>query len=724
MYIRLLLIASIALMANQIILAQSLKIEYPEYTTDIAIQGNTLWQATSNSLYKSDLVTGQMLKEISYPLGYNNPFGMTTDHNNNLWFFSPYYGVARYDRQGNWQVWDSLNTPIFKGFFLNNIAFDPSSNRIFLLAPGNYKTPDKGFVFDGNSWQEDPHTNGITGGYGTSSLYEGGQHGKLIYAVSDSLMYRDQGKWIGIKKIGKNVYAQSIAFDTSGALWVMTYGDYNRLFRYDNINSNPTYVEKTKIEITHMHFDQNNNHWLATQKNGLLQRMPDKTYKTYPNTFFGYDKTVPIKKIWSDTLGRLWLAQNFDFLFTITLWQDGSPVQNLINKSPQFGITGIDRDGNLWIGGNSRLLTRRKRLSDSYEHYPLYPLFNQATFFFPAVIKQGKGDEMWLLGKQNNTFLHFNGTSWENHFAPGTNGYNTLQNDANGNIYFSSSSGISQYDPIMKQWNSLEIKAFGDNIAVVGGYDFDAQNQLWFVAEEGLGMRKTDGTVAVFFPPFQFKSYPEVELKVSPNGNIYLTLVKQNDNSGYLYEFDPVNYLWKEIDLPEKWASFAIRRDTYNYEWHIDKKGRIWLTYKDDTTYKVWYYESGNWKNIIGLPNSFPDHFVSDLDNNVYLDYRYVFATISFNSSNTSKHLESAAFTPLHLSPNPASESFWVKIPESSQGRLTLQDMQGRVVREQMVKTDQNNGFLVERMGLSAGLYVVLFKQENGHLSIGKVVLD
>ncbi len=134
MYIRLLLIASIALMANQIILAQSLKIEYPEYTTDIAIQGNTLWQATSNSLYKSDLVTGQMLKEISYPLGYNNPFGMTTDHNNNLWFFSPYYGVARYDRQGNWQVWDSLNTPIFKGFFLNNIAFDPSSNRIFLLA--------------------------------------------------------------------------------------------------------------------------------------------------------------------------------------------------------------------------------------------------------------------------------------------------------------------------------------------------------------------------------------------------------------------------------------------------------------------------------------------------------------------------------------------------------------------------------------------------------------
>lgn len=113
----------------------------------------------------------------------------------------------------------------------------------------------------------------------------------------------------------------------------------------------------------------------------------------------------------------------------------------------------------------------------------------------------------------------------------------------------------------------------------------------------------------------------------------------------------------------------------------------------------------------------------SDFDDNVYFDYGYAFTTISFNPTNSSKHIESASPTSLHVYPNPAQGSFWVKIPDDTDSRLSIFDAQGRMVRETRMKAAQNDLF-VERLGLSAGPYFLLFEHEDGRISVGKVMLD
>ncbi|XOV80183.1 MAG: two-component regulator propeller domain-containing protein [Aestuariibacter sp.] len=335
--------------------------------------------------------------------------------------------------------------------------------------------------------------------------------------------------------------------------------------------------------------DRDNGVWAGTRAHGLM-------YKSSPNASwlnYQHDSQDPnslisngITDILQDSNGDIWVSSYAGGVSKktgkqfINYTSDDNPQNSLSSQNIFQRIE--DRDGYIWLASDNGINLIEDKNStvtqflpdpnntDSLSSEICWNIYEDSKGNF-WIATQGNGIEFWAYEYRVKREENFKNIGLDDGLPSNT--IYALEEDRNGNIWFSSSKGIGKITP-----HNLQIETY-DKSHGLQGYDFvlgagfkDSKGKLYFGGTNGFNQ----------FYPDQIKnndSAPNVELigitsvteKLPLNSNLNNIIFDHND---YLVSFD---YVALDFAAPEK-NQYKYRLSGFDNDW-IDVGNRRRATY-------------------------------------------------------------------------------------------------------------------------------------------------
>ncbi len=418
--------------------------------------------------------------------------------------------------------------------------------------------------------------------------------------------------------------------DRSNGIWIM---DVNSLYHI-NLKTNTT----TEYNISNlftlgrlsgerdMIVDSENNLWIATFKEGLIQINTKTGEHDIYSRKTGYDISIA-RVLFEDNQKQLWIGgENGLRVIDIrtkklvkTIKQDYLNVLG-INDDATYSIF-QDKEGNMWIGGyfgGINILYKDK------ERFNYYPSGYRSNNISGKAVRQilEDGDYLWIatedgglnkFNKKTREFQHIkaspNGLSsnnvhsllkdkkgnlWIGTFDAGINilnlktnrtsylnSFNTpilktdliysLLQDKDGIIYIGAMDGLTLYDPLKNEFSTIDYPVLR-NFAIFHMM-LDSQNNLWIATRDG-------GLVVYNKKEHRIKSYKSNNQEGSLKDN-FITQVFEDSNrriwigtySQGLYYYDKNTDGFKHELSVDKIGISGIVEDNNKFLWVSTEKG-------------------------------------------------------------------------------------------------------------------------------------------------------
>lgn len=590
------------------------------YIYDLAFRGDDLWEATDRRLIRRDLTSGVEEAAFELPPGANGFQGIAVDPQGHLWLTLGTGGVAFFDGDGFWKIWNAQNTPVFaSNLIFSGVGIDPKTEQVW-VSTYSFSDSSRYYVYDGSTWREDATLKGFF-----FSGFAGGPGGQFVFCALDTLLQRENGRWIPLTepKEGAYNYLGAPVFDPQGQLWLTSQS--SELYRYGDLKAVPQRITSTGSKrVRNMVFDASGNLYAAINGAGLGKW--NGSQWTYFNTVAGSTDKFEVWKIRIDPAGKLWIAQELDYgSAVLTMWANGAPQKNFFHQLPETSLLGQDGAGNAWFGGHASVFTRKNARTGAVDYFELFG-YGKELFFVPGTqLRPGRDKEVWCRGR--NKLFHFDGGTWLE--FPQTEMPDLLHvfcADQTGRLYLSGASApdfdlrLRYLDLDTHTWTPVHLPALGDaEPSYIDDLTTDADNNLWFVSDKGLGKRNYNGSVIESYPLPPNISMERPRIAAGPGNLIYLMASEYSSfNVAPMLQFDANAKTWQTIPLPP--LEWRLAKDI---QWHVDLYGRVWLGVNitiDLTTTSIWLLDNGVWTEIKGLPNNI-NGITSDAKGNVYLGF-------------------------------------------------------------------------------------------------------
>jgi len=390
----------------------------------------------------------------------------------------------------------------------------------------------------------------------------------------------------------QNDYIRALFNDSSGELWVGSYG--GGLSKYDY--ENDTFIQyqlskkanKTQVYsefITSITEDKNGNLWFGTWGDGV--RKFNKKTKEFTNYTNNQDnlKSLSYNTIWSvyvDKSNLLWVGTFGAGLNKIPLEENKFGLYkrkvNNPNSISSNSVRGIyeDEKGILWVGGYGGLnkIDRESGNVKRYDNndfwigptYAIYPDEDDINILWIGT--EGKG--MYKFNKETEVFKRvFSEDIKVTHIF-------SIQDDKEGNLWLGAQSGFYKFNKATEEYSQI-LRDYSAKVILANRYSvcvfIDSKETIW-VGTNGKGLIKYDKDK---------NSFKEYEHKTDNPNSISNNSIKSifEDNDGVLWIGTNGGGLNKFNEEDEKFIHYTEKDGLPNnvvYAILEDKEQHLWLS--------------------------------------------------------------------------------------------------------------------------------------------------
>lgn len=328
-------------------------------------------------------------------------------------------------------------------------------------------------------------------------------------------------------------------------------GDYlylaglNGLWQYHVTSKMATHISLKEVDYASLRtvcVDGNDNTWLGTYGHASLLRL-DKNGRvhSYQRFLTANPQTLSnnVNDIFCDQQGRIWIITTADGL--LEYLPAGDSIRRYLHQigmpqSPSENLHSaalVDRDGNIWTGGNKGL---------NYFH-PDKQLFQTIRPFDKD------------LDKRNRAIAR------------------AITEDQNGNLWMATMDGVSRYNSRTNrydEWNNQTGKAPVIWYNSVRGLMSDNENNIWIATGAGINRFNNRTQKMEFIPHDQLPTWFYFNVSKDKNGLIWFTC---RDGDGF-YWYDPSDKSFHRLQEHPQMKVFAGLGGRIVYH---DSRGRYWL---------------------------------------------------------------------------------------------------------------------------------------------------
>lgn len=357
---------------------------------------------------EKDGVCGQIINAVS------------EDEQQNIWIGTRFNALCKFDGK-TFKSYSEQHEKYFSSGYVQFITKDDNKNLIVIK---NHQI----LLYDGKTFTE-LRVKGDTLNYYDVNCYKRDSRNIIWIGTDRGLLVLKNKTLLRISDNEKinNANITSVSEDKNGNLWAVQ--DRSVFHKIKIIGPSHYQVKATQIDsislpstatVSDIHFDQQNQLWIATQNEGL--------YKLNKNNLLHFNQMngMPVDHInciYEDKTGNLWIGTAGGGLVKFTN-QAFTYFDNLIglNEKDIFALN-ADKKGNIWVGTSLHGLFKYDGKTVTH-----YPAMNETRCIFT----DSKGN-VWIANNQGISI--YNGTSFIPYKYKEVKNVRAIFEDKNGNIF-------------------------------------------------------------------------------------------------------------------------------------------------------------------------------------------------------------------------------------------------------------------------------------------------
>lgn len=534
-------------------------------------------------------------KNDNNSLSSNRVTSLLKDHNGNMWIGTANNGLNKYNLSDKSMSRFTHDPSDPRSINHNRVLsiFEDNEHRIFVGS-------DKGLSILSNGIFEN-HVSDRTNPEGLSN-------NRIVSVFQDSSdmiwigTYRGINKWNPATSLFNHTlprinpdldYSLALAFEENenGDILIGTYGGGIAIQKQDGTWDNITTKHGLNDNrIMSLHVDRENGLWVGTRGNGLLYKRPDEdSWKQFTHTPED-TASLPsngITSILEDTKGNIWVATYAGGLSKkvtegfINITKQGSQKNSLSSQNVFQVIE--DQNGYIWLATDNGLnlvnpedYSVTQYLASEGDAQSLaseisWNLFEDSKGNF-WIATQGSGIQVWNYQDRIKRIAKFTSIT-KNDGLPSNTIYG-FEEDANGNIWFSSARGIgkvNQSDFTVESFNKKH--GLQGNDFHLGAVFKDSSGKIFFGGTNGFNQFMPEQISRKSPPPkVQLLGITSIDTRVAIPQKDELLEFDYND---YLIAFD---YVALDFAAPEK-NQYQYQLEPFDSDWlHVGNLRRATYT--------------------------------------------------------------------------------------------------------------------------------------------------